>query len=113
MGIGFGSFGVTFMLLCGKTVHRAIGTAAALGTYIGVPATLGFIISGWGVPARPAFSFGYVNLAGFAVIAAASFVFAPLGVKAAHALPQAKLRRLFGICLLLVALNMLRKVLGA
>ena len=113
MGIGFGSFGVTFMLLCGKTVHRAIGTAAALGTYIGVPATLGFIISGWGVPARPAFSLGYVNLAGFAVIAAASFVFAPLGVKAAHALPQAKLRRLFGICLFLVAANMLRKVLGA
>ncbi len=109
MGIGFGSFGVTFMLLCGKSVHRAIGTAAALGTFIGIPATLGFILSGLGVPARPAFSFGYVNMLGFALIAGMSFVFAPLGVKLAHALPQAKLRRLFGVCLLLVALNMLRK----
>ncbi len=112
MGIGFGSFGVTFMLLCGKSVHRAIGTAAALGTFIGIPATLGFVISGLGVPGRPPLSLGYVNLVGFALIAAASFVFAPIGVRAAHALPQAKLRRLFGICLLLVALNMLRKSVG-
>ncbi len=113
MGIGFGSFGVTFMLLCGKSVHRAIGTAAALGTFIGVPATFGFILSGLGVVGRPAFSLGYVNLVGFALIATASFIFAPMGVKAAHSLPQAKLRRLFGVCLLLVALNMLRKTIGA
>lgn len=109
MGIGFGSFGVTFMLLCGKTVHRAIGTAAALGLFIGLPATIGFIVSGLGVPGRPAYSLGYVNIPGFVIIATASFIFAPLGVKAAHALPQGTLRRIFGICLLLVALNMIRK----
>ena len=109
MGIGFGSFGVTFMLLCGKSVHRAIGTAAAMGVFIGLPATIGFIISGLGVEGRPEFSLGYVNLLGFAIIASMSFAIAPLGVKAAHRLPQKNLRRLFGLCLFLIALNMLRK----
>ncbi len=113
MGIGFGSFGVTFMLLCGKPIHRAIGTAAALGIFISIPATLGFILSGLGVAGRPPVSLGYVNLLGFALIATMSFLFIPLGVRTAHRLPQNKLRMAFGICLLLVALNMLRKALLA
>lgn len=111
MGIGFGSFGVTFMVLCGKRIHNAIGTAAALGIFISIPATIGFIISGQGVPGRPPLSLGYVNLLGFALIAFMSFLFIPLGVRTAHKMAQNKLRMAFGICLLLVALNMLRKAL--
>ena len=111
MGIGFGSFGVTFMVLCGKRIHRAIGTAAALGIFISIPATIGFIISGQNISGRPPFSLGYVNLLGFALIASMSFLFIPFGVKTAHKMSQSKLRLAFGICLLLVALNMLRKAL--
>lgn len=111
MGIGFGSFGVTFMVLCAKRIHSAIGTAAALGIFISIPATIGFIISGQGVIDRPPFSLGYVNLLGFALIASMSFLFIPLGVRTAHNMQQNKLRMAFGICLLLVALNMLRKAL--
>lgn len=113
MGIGFGSFGVTFMVLCGKKIHNAIGTAAALGIFISIPATIGFIISGQDVAGRPPFSLGYVNLLGFALIASMSFLFIPLGVRTAHKMQQDKLRMAFGICLLLVALNMLRKALLA
>jgi len=111
MGIGFGSFGVTFMVLCGKKIHNAIGTAAALGIFISIPATVGFIISGQGIVGRPPLSLGYVNLLGFALIASMSFLFIPLGVRTAHKMQQDKLRMAFGICLLLVALNMLRKAL--
>lgn len=111
MGIGFGSFGVTFMVLCSKRIHSAIGTAAALGIFISIPATIGFIISGQGVVGRPPLSLGYVNLLGFALIASMSFLLIPLGVRTAHKMQQDKLRMAFGICLLLVALNMLRKAL--
>jgi len=111
MGIGFGSFGVTFMVLCAKRIHSAIGTAAALGIFISIPATAGFIISGQDVAGRPPLSLGYVNLLGFALIASISFLFIPLGVRTAHKMPQDKLRMAFGVCLLLVALNMLRKAL--
>ncbi len=111
MGIGFGSFGVTFMVLCGKRIHRAIGTASALGVFISIPATIGFMASGQGIAGRPPWSLGYVNLLGFALIAAVSFMFVSLGVRTAHSWPQGKLRMAFGVALLLVALNMLRKIL--
>ena len=84
MGIGFGSFGVTFMVLCGKRIHSAIGTAAALGIFISAPATIGFIISGQDVAGRPPLSFGYVNVLGFVLIASMSFLFIPFGVRTAH-----------------------------
>ena len=110
MGIGFGSIGVTLMLLFGKTIHRAIGTAAAIGFFIGFPAAIGYIISGWGLEGLPPWSLGYVNLLGFGLMAVMTYICVPFGVKLAHDLNQARLRKFFGICLLLVAFNMVRKV---
>jgi len=109
MGIGGGSITVPLMTLSGVPIHRAVGTASGFGLAIAAPATLGFIASGWGVPGRPAVSLGYVNVLGFAVIATFAFVFIPLGAKMAHRLSQRKLKLVFGICLLCVALNMARK----
>ncbi|MBL4870729.1 MAG: sulfite exporter TauE/SafE family protein [Robiginitomaculum sp.] len=109
LGIGFGSIGVTLMVLCKKKIHEAIGTAAALGFFISLPATIGYILSGQNISGRPDYSIGYVNVLGFVMIAITSFIFAPLGVKTAHNLSQQKLRIVFGICLLGLALNMIRK----
>jgi len=111
LGIGFGSIGVTLMALCGKRIHSAIGTAAALGFFIAAPATIGYIISGQNVTGLPDWSLGYVNLLGFVLISLTSFLCAPLGVKSAHNLSQDKLRLVFGVCLLVLALNMVRKIL--
>ena len=109
MGIGGGSISVPLLTLCGVPVHRAIGTAAGFGLAIAIPATLGFILSGWAVPGRPAFSLGYVNLAGFALIVASAWFMVPLGTALAHRMKAVPLRRVFGVCLALVALNMARK----
>jgi len=111
MGIGFGSIGVTLMILFGRKIHQAIGTAAAIGFFIGMPAALGYVVSGWSVAGRPPLSLGYVNLLGFALMATATLICVPLGVKLAHRLSQDKLRIVFGVCLLLLALNMIRKTL--
>lgn len=111
LGIGFGSIGVTLMVLCNKRIHHAIGTAAAVGFFISLPATIGYVISGQGILGLPNLSLGYVNVLGFVLIAVTSVLFAPLGVKAAHNLSQQKLRIVFGVCLLLIALNILRKTL--
>lgn len=108
MGIGGGSMSVPFLTLCGVPVHRAVGTAAGFGLAIAVPATIGFILSGWGVPDRPFGSLGYVNLPGFALIVIFAWPFVPLGTRSAHKLNGALLRRIFGICLALIALNMAR-----
>lgn len=109
MGIGGGSLSVPLLSLCNVPIHRAIGTASGIGLAIAVPATLGFIISGLGVEGRPDFSLGYVNLAGFAIIAFVSALVVPLGVKLAHSMEGNKLKQIFGVCLMLVAMNMLRE----
>lgn len=109
IGIGGGSLTVPLLSMCGLSIHRAIGTASGFGLAIALPATLGYIISGWSVPQRAPFSLGYVNLPAFVFVTIAAFLFIPMGAKLATRLPQAKLKRVFGILLLLVALNMARK----
>lgn len=109
MGIGGGSLSVPLLMLFGVPIHRAIGTAAAFGLFIAVPATLGFILSGWGVAGRPLGSLGYVNGLGFSLITTAAWPMVPFGAKLAHNLDAAYLRRIFGLCLALIALNMARK----
>ena len=109
MGIGGGSLSVPLLTLCGVPIHRAIGTAAAFGLFIAVPATAGFILSGWGIADRPFGSLGYVNGLGFALITIAAWPMVPFGARLAHRLDATLLRRIFGICLALVAMNMARK----
>ena len=112
MGIGGGSLSVPFLTLCGMPVHRAVGTAAGFGLAIAIPATVGFIISGWGVEGRPQGSLGYVNLLGMALIVVCAWPFVPLGTKSAHGLAPGPLRKAFGVALGLIALNMVRVALG-
>lgn len=113
MGIGGGVFGVTLMTLCGKPIHKAVGTAAGFGVAIGLPGAIGFMVAGLDEPMRAPFSLGYVNMAGFGVLAAAAVFLAPVGARLAHALPEARLRRAFAIGLVVVALNMIREAVFA
>ena len=112
MGIGGGTFGVTLMTLCGMSVHRAVGTASTWGAAIGLPAAIGFAITGWGLADRPPFSVGYLNIPAILIIGLMTTSIAPLGAMAAHKLDGATLKRVFGIAMLLVAINMLRLALG-
>ena len=86
MGIGGGTFTVPLMTMCGMPIHRAIGTASGLGLAISIPASIGFVISGWSVDGRPPLSLGYVNLVGFFVVAMVSYFAVPLGVHLSHKL---------------------------
>ena len=60
----------------------------------------------------PAWSLGYVWLPALAAIASCSVLMAPLGVRAAHALPVGKLKRVFGLVLYALGAYMLHKTLG-
>jgi len=106
MGIGGGTLSVTAMTLSNRPIHLAVGTASLFGLVIALPATLGYVISGWDNALLPAASLGYVNLLGFAVISPATVLFAPLGAKIAHALPRRQLSALFGLFLFIVAVRM-------
>ncbi len=110
MGIGGGSFGVPVMTLYGKPIHKAVATAAGFGVIIAVPSVLGFLLVDMAV--APPLSVGAVNLPAFGLVIAMTLITAPWGAALAHRLDPKPLKRVFGVFLMLVALNMLRKALG-
>lgn len=112
MGIGGATFSVPVMTLYGMPMHRAVGTAAVLGLVISLPATLGYMVGGWGHPGLPPWSLGYVNLAGVLVIAPAAMAMAPVGVAVAHKLSHRRLSLLFGLFLFIAAGRMALPLLG-
>ena len=106
MGIGGGTFSVMTLTLFNEPIHRAVGTAALFGLVISVPGMLGFVIAGWGDPRVPLGNLGYVSLIGFACIAPATVLAAPLGAKIAHAFSAKRLNMLFGVFLVIASLRL-------
>lgn len=112
MGIGGGVMNNTFMTLYGRPIHQAVATSSGTGLMISVPGTIGLIWAGWGASNLPAFSAGYVNLLGVALIIPVTTFAAPYGVKVAHALPKRKMEIFFGVFLLVVAARFLLSLYG-
>jgi uncharacterized protein len=112
MGIGGGMTGVPAQTLCGVPVHRAVGTASAFGTIISVPGAIGAAIAGWGLHGLPPYSYGYVNLVAFAIVAPAAFFVAPFGASIAHMADTTRLRRVFALFVAVTAAKMLWDVFG-
>ena len=110
MGIGGGTLTVPAMTLCGEPVHKAVGTAALLGLWISVPATIGYLLAGASGELLPPWTVGYVSLPGFAVVAPVAWLIAPLGAQLAHSLDRRRLAAAFGAFLLLVSVRMLYRV---
>ncbi|MEC7762995.1 MAG: sulfite exporter TauE/SafE family protein [Pseudomonadota bacterium] len=111
MGIGGGSFGVPLMSLHNVPIHRAVATAAGFGLLIALPSAIGFLFLDIDPASRPPYTLGAVNIPGFLVVIAMTLLTAPLGVKLAHITNPTPLKRIFGGFLILVACNMLLKVL--
>ncbi len=110
MGIGGGSFGVPTMSLYNVPIHRAVATAAGFGVIIAVPSVIGFLTVDLLSP--PPFTIGAVNLPAFILVIAMTLITAPWGAALAHRMDPKPLKRVFGVFLILVAINMLRKAVG-
>lgn len=108
LGIGGGTIAIMVMTLCGRSIHKAIATASGIGTLIAIPSAIGFAIIGLGAKDLPWGSLGYVNVPATITVACMSVLTAPLGVAAAHSLPAAALKKVFGIYLIVIAIVMFR-----
>lgn len=113
MGVGGGSFAVPTMSLYGQPIHRAVATASGFGLVIAVPSVIGFLMVGLPVEAKPPFTFGAVNLPAFILVIAMTLITTPIGANLAHAMDPKPLKRVFALFIVIVALNMLRKVIFA
>lgn len=98
---------IPFLSWCNVPLKRAIGTAAANGFPIALAGTVGYVLHGLRAPGLPDGCVGYVYLPALALIVLTSMPSAPLGAWIAHRLPVHRLRALFALVLLALALRML------
>jgi uncharacterized protein len=109
-GAGGAFITVPFLRKRGAPVHEAVGTSAAVGFPIAAGGLIGYAFAGADLRGTlPAYSLGYIYLPALLMTAVASMSFAPLGARAAHALPVQTLQRVFAGFLSLLALYMLYK----
>jgi uncharacterized membrane protein YfcA len=111
VSIGGGSLMVPYFLWRNIDIKQAIGSSAAVGFFISMAGTAGYLISGWQSTHEEAFVIGYIYWPAVLLISAVSFFTAPLGVKLAYRIPVANLKKIFGLLLFILSAKMLFSVL--
>ncbi|WP_067220534.1 sulfite exporter TauE/SafE family protein [Marinomonas gallaica] len=111
VGIGGGTLTVPTLTFCNYPAHRAVGTAAAVGLIISLPAAITMLIVGQTPIDSPFGTFGLVNLVGAACIIPLTVLFAPVGAGLAQRLNAAMLKKVFAVVLIFTGLRMLYQAL--
>jgi len=101
VGIGGGSLTVPTLVISRMPIHKAIGTSSVIGLLISLPAALVYL-------ATHITHEAVLPLASFGILAPLTMVTAPYGAKLAHRLPAQKLKRVFALLLVVIAVKMLR-----
>lgn len=103
VGIGGGAMTVPLLVSLGVKPVKAVGTSAMCGLAIATASASTYALSAHSPPqALPWGAVGYVYFPAAAVTALASMALAPLGVRVAHAVSSAALKRAFAVFLLVV-----------
>jgi len=110
-GIGGGTLTVPILSYCGLKIKNAVGTSAACGLPIASAGAIGFLVFGQLVgpnlkEALPNGIIGFVHIYAFVCVSFASFFTARIGVKLAHKLPAATLKKAFAVLLLIVGIKL-------
>lgn len=110
LGIGGGTPFVVTMVVCGRTAHQAVATAAGVGFIIAVPGAIGFLALGMLDPKPlPAGALGYIHIPALLAISFMTLFTSPLGARIARRLNEVHLKRAFGLYLLMISGTMFQK----
>ncbi|NYB51644.1 MAG: sulfite exporter TauE/SafE family protein [Methanobacteriaceae archaeon] len=108
LGIGGGVVMVPILnILLRFPIHKAIGTSTAFIVLASTGGIITYILTGMNTPTLPPYSVGYVNLVQAVALACTSIPMAHIGVKAAHRLPEKKLKYIFSALMIYIALKMM------
>lgn len=107
MSIGGGMFIVALLTLYGMPILQAVATSSGFGPVISIPGAIGFMWAGSGVPGRPPYSIGYVNILAALVVIPTSMLAVPWGVRTAHGLSKRRLEIAFAVFLACVVARFL------
>lgn len=106
LGIGGGIITVPILISHHYPEKKAIGTSAASSMMISFLGALAYLYFGMHQITFPG-SIGYLFLPAFIGVSIASMIAAPFGVKLAHSLPENRLKKIFGVFLIIVGLRMI------
>jgi len=109
VGAGGGFLSIPFMARSNVPMHNAVATSAALGFFIALANTAGYVLSGQSEDTGVAGMFGYIHVPTLLGIVVVSMLTAPLGARCAHSLPVSALKRVFALLLFALSLYMLQK----
>jgi uncharacterized membrane protein YfcA len=110
VGIGGGTLTVPMLTLCNYPAHKAVGTAAAIGLIISLPAAIIMLVMGQTPIDAPLGTFGLVNIIGFICIVPLTIFFAPIGANFASKIGAQKLKKIFAVVLMITGLRMLAQL---
>ncbi|HSN71237.1 MAG TPA: sulfite exporter TauE/SafE family protein [Steroidobacteraceae bacterium] len=112
LGIGGGTLSVPALTWRGLPIHRAVGTAARIGLWISLPATIGFLLARPPAGTAPPLAIGYVHIPAFVLVSMLTWICAPWGARIAHRASRRLLTAAFSVFLLAVAVRMLLRAYG-
>ncbi len=110
VGVVGGTFATPMLLALDYPIHRAIAVSSVGGLVVSVLGTIGFAVTGWHAAGLPARFVGYVDPLALLLMTPCVLVTVPLGVWTANRLPPRTLEWLFGVLLVVMALDVARRV---
>lgn len=106
LGVGGGSMTVPLFVHFKMPMKKAVGTSAATGVVITLIGAISYLIFGLD-EAFYSKSAGYIYLPAFAVLAVTTFFAAPLGVRLTYKVSAKRLKKIFGIVLVITGIAMM------
>ena len=85
---------------------QAIGTSSVFIALTAIGGLISYIYTGWSVNPMP-YSLGYVSLVNFVLIVLFSVPMATLGAKLVYKVPKERLKQIFSIILIYMAIKMI------
>ena len=111
MGVSGGTLTTPLLTAFNYPIHRCIALATAAGLFISVTGAGGSAINGLGAKGLPSFSLGFIDLTAVVIMVPTIMFAAPLGVKFANHLSQKRLKKIFAVFMVIVALDMIYGIL--
>lgn len=107
LGIGGGTISIPFLTWRGLPMKKAVGISASLGIPISMAGVASYIYNGMNKQNLPEYSLGYVYLPALIGVVLTSSFSARFGARLSHRLDQKKLKKIFAIFLMLIALKII------
>ena len=102
MGITGAMINVPIIKYLGYPISKCIGSAAAIGFFISLTGSIGFLISGFYLNVSLPFSIGFVNIPAFILFVPITSFMARIGANTVYKMDKIKAQRLFGVFLYVI-----------